>query len=62
MVKIGPCRSLRIFVCTIGFLPFLPFLVLFWPFFGLDTESVGNISDLIALHFLNALILYFHMK
>jgi hypothetical protein len=51
MVKIGPCRSLRIFVCKSGFLPFLPFLVLFLPFFGLDTESVGNISASIALHF-----------
>jgi hypothetical protein len=59
MVKIGPCRSLRIFVCKSGF---LPFLVLFLPFFGLDTESVNNISDSIALHFNNALILYFHIK
>jgi hypothetical protein len=32
-------------------LAFLPFLVLFLPFFGLDTETVGNISDTIALHF-----------
>jgi hypothetical protein len=51
MVKIGQWRSLRIFVCKSGFLPFLPFLVLFLPFFGLDTESVGNVSDTIALHF-----------
>jgi hypothetical protein len=53
MVKIGPYawRSFRIFVCKSEFLPFLPFLVLFLPFFGLDTESVSNISDTIVLHF-----------
>jgi quinol-cytochrome oxidoreductase complex cytochrome b subunit len=51
MVKIGPWRSLRFFVCKSGFLAFLAFLVLFLPFFGLDTESVSNISDTIALHF-----------
>jgi hypothetical protein len=62
MGKIGPWRSLRNFVCKSGFLLFLPFLVLFRPFFGVDTESVRNISDSIALHLKNALILYFHMK
>jgi hypothetical protein len=35
---------------------------IFGDFAVFSTESVSNISDKIALHFKNALILYFHMK
>jgi hypothetical protein len=56
MVKICPWRSLRIFDCKSGFLPFLPFLVLFLANFGvldLNTEFVPVIY--VAVHL-------FHMK
>jgi hypothetical protein len=56
MVKICHWRSLRIFVCKRGFLPFLPFLVLFFGEFlrfRPYTEFVPVIS--VALHL-------FHMK
>jgi hypothetical protein len=48
-----------IFVCKSGFLPFLPILVLFLPFFGLDTESVGiRLDCLTFLKCANPLLLY----
>jgi hypothetical protein len=56
MVKICPWRSLRIFVSKSGFMPFLPFLALFFAnfcVFGHNTEFVSVSS--VALHL-------FHMQ
>jgi hypothetical protein len=56
MGKIGPWRSLRILRFFSAKVDFLAFYVLFWAFFGLDTESEHISALQCALHTLESSI------
>jgi hypothetical protein len=56
MGKIGPWRSLRILRIFSAKVDFLAFYVLFWAFFGLDTESEHISALQCALHTLESSI------
>jgi hypothetical protein len=57
MGKIGPWRSLRILRIFSAKVDFLAFYVLFWAFFGLDTESEHISALQCALHSLESSII-----
>jgi hypothetical protein len=57
MGKIGPWRSLRILRIFSAKVDFLPFYVLFWAFFGLNTESEHMQHCNVHYIFWNALLL-----